>query len=445
MADKLETRVYRQFATTPLRAEQTDLYVDLDSVRGSAGIVNRLMQRIQLADRNTAQVLAGHRGSGKSTELYLLQQALEAGDPKHFVVFCRSDDDLDRNDIDFPEILIAIVRQLAKQLRERLGIELKPGFFKDRFERLKRLMTSQIEFQDAKLDLGLLELGTAIKNSPDARLEVRKLLDPDAGNWLNAANDVIGQALLELQKKGYAGLVILVDDLDKMIVRPHADAGCNTAEYLFIHRSAQLTAFKCHMVYTMPLSLAYSHQEGTIKTLYGGHVPVVPMIKIATPPPANRPHEKGIDKMEEMVLSRLTAAGATTADVFQKPPILRELIKLSGGQPTELMTLVREAIISDGLPLKHESLKRATREGQREYARQLRREHWPIIEQVRETGQAVRDNTNEAAIRELLDSRAIVQYVNDIEWYGLNPMVASLNPPAPLPIATPTPPAAGQP
>ena len=122
------------------------------------------------------------------------------------------------------------------------------------------------------------------------------------------------------------------------------------------------------------------------------------MIKIATPPPANRPYAKGIDKMEEMVLSRLTAAGATSEQVFEKPAILRELIKLSGGQPTELMTLVREAIISVGLPLKHESLKRATREGQREYARQLRREHWPIIEQVRQTGQAVRDHDNEAAI-----------------------------------------------
>jgi len=131
----LATRVYRHFDTTPLRAEQTDLYVDLDDVRGSTGIVHRLMQRIKMADRTTAQVLAGHRGSGKSTELYLLQQALEVESPKYFVVFCRSDDDIDRNDIDFPEILIAVVRQLAKQIRERAGIELKPGYFLDLWQR----------------------------------------------------------------------------------------------------------------------------------------------------------------------------------------------------------------------------------------------------------------------------------------------------------------------
>lgn len=55
--------------------------------------------------------------------------------PKYFVVFCRSDDDIDRNDIDFPEILIAVVRQLAKQIRERAGIELKPGYFLDLWQR----------------------------------------------------------------------------------------------------------------------------------------------------------------------------------------------------------------------------------------------------------------------------------------------------------------------
>lgn len=440
MPDDLKRRVYQQFATVPLRADQTDLYVDLDSVRGNNTIVSRLAEKIQLADGPTSQVLAGHRGSGKSTELYLLQKALETETPRYFVVFCHSDDDLDRNDIDFPDILIAMIRQLAKQLRDRAQIELKPGLFKDRWERLKKLMKSEIEFQEAELEVGLLKLGAAIKNSPDARLEIRKLLEPDTSNWLVAANDVIGEAQLKLQGKGYAGLVVLVDDLDKMIVRPQSEAGCNTAEYLFVHRSAQLTAFKCHIVYTMPLSLAYSHQEAATKTLYGGHVPVVPMIKIATPPPSGRAYSKGIDKMEEMVVARLQAAGTTADEVFDKPRVLTELIKLSGGQPTELMTLMREAIISDGLPLKHDSLKRAVREGQREYARQLRREHWPILEEVRQTGRAVRDGQNEELIRELLDSRAIVQYVNDEEWYGLNPMVADLTPPPPLVTAVPSPP-----
>lgn len=436
MSQDLIATIYRQFSPAPLTADQTDLYVNLDDLRGNDSIVERLARRIAYADRPTHQVLAGHRGSGKSTELYRLQKQLQNGSPKYFVVFCRSDEDLDRNDIDFPDILIAMVRQLAVQLRERAGIELKPGYFKDRLERLIKVFTSPVEFQDVKLDVGMLKVGAAMKGSPDARLEIRKLLEPDTSNWLYAANEVIGEAILKLQQKGYAGLVVLVDDLDKMIVREQTAAKCTTAEYLFVHRSAQLTAFKCHVVYTMPLSLAYSHHEGTIKTLFGGQVPVVPMIKIATRPPEGEDFGPGLTKLKDIVAARLKAAGTTIDKVFQTPEILTELMKLSGGQPTELMTLVREALIGGTLPITHGSLQRAVREGQREYARQLRREQWPILEVVRQTGEAVRDDTNESRIRELLDSRAILQYVNDLEWYGLNPMVAGLKPPTPVSTST---------
>lgn len=196
----------------------------------------------------------------------------------------------------------------------------------------------------------------------------------------------------------------------------------------------QLTAFECHTVFTMPLSLAYSHHESTIKNLYGGHVPVVPMIKISTAPPKHRVYPKGISKMEELISVRLDAIAVKIEQVFEKQSLLKEMIKLSGGQPTELMMLIREAIISNGLPVSHDSLKRAVREGKREYARQLRREHWPLLEQVRTTGKVERDSHNDSLFRELLDSRAIIQYVNDEEWFGLNPMVELLDPPSPLPL-----------
>jgi hypothetical protein len=41
----------------------------------------------------------------------------------------------------------------------------------------------------------------------------------------------------------------------------------------------------------------------------------------------------------------------------------------------------------------------------------------------------VRNEAQELLFRELLNSRTILQYVNDEEWYGLNPMVASIKQP----------------
>jgi len=431
----LTQAIYQQFSTSPVTPADDGLYINLDAARGHADIVCRLAQKIRLAGgQPTCQVLAGHKGSGKSTELLRLQKELESPIKSHsvkpfFVVYCKTDEDVDRNDVDFPDVLIALIRQVARQLRERCQIELKPSYFKSRWLDLKGLMTSEVSVESLDLDIGLGKLAAKIKSSPTAREEIRKLLEPNTNNWLDAANDVISEAALELSKKNYAGLVILVDDLDKMIVRPHLASGCSTAEYLFVNRSAQLTAFNCHVIYTIPLSLAYSCQEQTLKANYNGHVPVVPMTKIMTQPPASKPYDPGVKLFRDIIAARLNAAGAREQDLFANDVVRDELIHLSGGQPTALMSLVREAIIAHGLPITHQSLDRAKKEGQRDYTRQLLLDHWPIIEEIRNTGLFGRTKNNESTFRELLDSRAILQYVNDVEWYGLNPMVAALKPP----------------
>jgi hypothetical protein len=224
-------------------------------------------------------------------------------------------------------------------------------------------------------------------------------------------------------------MVVIVDDLDKMVVREHAATHCTTDEYLFVNRAAQLTALKCHVVYSMPLSLAYSHHEPTIKSTYGGHVPVLPMTRVAGRPPSTKPYASGVKKFRDVIDRRLKAADAQQSDVFVSDEIRDALIALSGGQPSGLMSLVRDAIITHGLPIDAKSLERAKLAGRREYARQLRVEHWPILEEVRRTGSLTRTRDNEPLFRELLDSRAILQYANDEEWYGLNPMVAALKPP----------------
>ncbi|MBM3290602.1 MAG: hypothetical protein FJY92_10665, partial [Candidatus Hydrogenedentes bacterium] len=246
--------IYRAFDPAPLNTGQSNLYVDLDQVRGvsqgASTLVQTLARRIQLSDgKPTCQVLAGHKGSGKSTELYRLQRELQEGTPQHFVVFCKSDDDIDRNDVDFPEVLIAIVRQLATQLKEREEIDLAPGPFRKAIQGISAIANG-IEIDKFQLGNGLLTLGGQIRSSPDQRREVRKALEPHTDSLLGAANDVISEAFQKLTAKGYKGIVVLVDDLDKMVVRA-LDTGQQTDEYLFVNRSAQLAAFRCHVVYTM--------------------------------------------------------------------------------------------------------------------------------------------------------------------------------------------------
>ncbi len=429
----LAKRVYQQFSGKPLEpCDQRNLYVDLEPGRGGQHPVKLIAKKIRFSEQGapTCQVLAGHNGSGKSTELLRLKKDLEDDARPYFVVYLRADEHLDRNDVDFPDILLALIRQLAFDVENREGVRLKPGYFQDCLERLKGLLTSEVAFDNFSLGSDLLKISGEIKASPDTRKKIRQALEPDTSNLLRAANDVIGQAELELSKKGKKGLVLIVDDLDKLVVRPYEDTGMTTDEYLFVNRAPQLTGFACHVLYTLPLSLAYSHQEDTICRSYNDDIPVLPMIKMAGPPPGSVPYEPGISLFRTIIDRRLAAADAEFDKVFADDELCHDLIRLSGGQPTELMALVRDAmIIIEDLPVNRESLEQTKLKGNREYARMLMERHWPILDEVRRSGQFSRNKDNESAFRELLNSRAILQYVNDREWYGLNPMVTDLTPP----------------
>lgn len=425
MSDLIK-KVYQVFDPAPLTEDVKELYVNLDEVRGSSGFVSELANKIILSEKLTCQLVTGHRGSGKTTELRKLQYELENSREKLFVVFCEIDKDVDRNDIDFPDVLIAIVRQMATQLNDRLKIELKPGYFKQRWDELNKLLSSKVTIEKVDLQTGLLKFSAAIKSSPDTRMEIRKHLEPTTNSWIDAANDVIGEAILELAKKGYNGLVIIVDDLDKMVLRPCPGADYSTGEHLFVNRESQLSAFMCHLIYTMPIALAYSCQERKIANLYSlPHIPIVPMTKIKTEKGEN--HRPGFERFEELIDKRLTKADAKKEEVFDDD-VCGELIELSGGQPRELMNLIRESIAGGDLPISSSSVERAIRKIQHAYARQLQREHWDIIELVKKSHSFERTEKDDKYWMELLDSRAVLQYVNDKEWYSLNPLVPDRKP-----------------
>ena len=416
MADEIK-KIYQAFDPSPLKAEETDLYVDLDAVRGSDEPVNKLAQTIKLSESTTTQLFAGHIGSGKSTELRLLQKQLQ--DDGYFVVFCQILEDIDERDADFPDVLLSMMRQMVSQIKKRGKIQLKPGYFQQRFEELNDLLKSKVDLPD--LINGLFNLSSAIKSSPDTRKKIREIFEPKTNDWLSAANDIISEAVLELSKKGRSGLVIIVDDLDKVSVEKFAEQQSSVAERLFLNRHAQLTGFQCHIVYTLPLPLVYSCRERDIASLYKLDAPpVVPMTKVVGTD--GRRYKKGFDKFISIIQKRLDKAKVTTP-VFESNRIRDKIIKYSAGQPRQLMILIREAIIAGAVPIKEEYIENIARKIRHSYERQLRQEHWSIIEQVKQDNRLERNENNDSLCMELLANRAILYYRNKEQWYGLNPLL----------------------
>jgi len=420
MPDEIK-KIYQAFDPSPLEADETDLYVDLDAVRGSDEPVNKLAQTIKLSESTTTQLFAGHIGSGKSTELRLLQKQLQ--DDGYFVVFCQILEDIDERDADFPDVLLSMMRQMVSQIKERGRITLKPGYFQQRFEELNDLLTSKVDLPD--LANGLLNLSSAIKSSPNTRKKIREIFEPKTNDWLSAANDIISEAVLELSKREHNGLVIIVDDLDKVSVEKFAEQQSSVAERLFLNRHAQLTGFQCHIVYTLPLPLVYSCRERDIASLYKLDAPpVVPMTKVIGRD--GKKSKKGFDKFVSIIQKRLDKAKVKTS-IFESNGIRDKIIKYSAGQPRQLMILIRESIIAGSIPIKEKYIENIARKIRHSYERQLREEHWSVIKQVKQDNRLDRNANNDSLCMELLANRAILYYRNNEQWYGLNPLLPEHN------------------
>jgi hypothetical protein len=233
--------------------------------------------------------------------------------------------------------------------------------------------------------------------------------------------------LLLAQNKYTGGLCLIVDDLDKLNRVRHKTVECTIAENLFVNRAPQLTELKCHVVFSVPLELAVSHYAPVLHQSYGGRVPVIPMVKVRLRPPSKEVYTAGIEKMREVVRRRYDNVHAKLADICDNAETLDQLILLSGGQPTELMTLISDCILRKR-PFDQKTLDVRKVRGQREY-QFLRRDHWDLIDSVKKDGQFEHTIENEDAVRELVTSRSILQYLNAEVWYRVNPYIEDMSRP----------------
>lgn len=417
---EVQQRLYQTFEPMPLEASETDLYVDLDSVRGDTDVVEKLLREIQFSKKPKTWLLSGHKGCGKSTELRRLKHRLETGPNKYFTVLC-TERHVDTVNVEFTDVLIVTLQQVAAELK-KIKISLESSYLTKTLQNLSKLLFSEVKLEKLEFSAGWAKISSAIQSSPDAREQVRNLLEAETANLQREVNQRFDKANEELAKQGYAGLLVLFDSLDRIIDVARAEA-------LFVQRATEMTAFRCKMVMTMPISLAYSESIQQLSTTYASKPNIVPMTKLRTPPPARARHEPGFEKFREIVDARLKKVGESRSTLFQSDQVLDELIAATGGQPTELMAFLQALIVKGPLPISSEGVARLRREFARDY-RWFVREDWKVLSAIAKDGRYELEAQSQSVLKRLLDSRAVLQYLNDEEWYDLNPIVEQITPPS---------------
>jgi hypothetical protein len=207
----------------PLKPPTKETYVDLCSARGGTSVVSVLERRIRKSDLDsktyTRLLFSGHLGSGKSTELLrLCEQIKNSPTDRLFPIYMDASKYINYQDVEITEILLALVSSVAETLKQEENIDLEPPYLKKLFGELKDIALSDVELEKAEFSIDkFAKFIFKLKQADNStRKEVRSRLKPKLSTFLDEINLILSQARVELMKRGYRDLVLIIDNLEKI-------------------------------------------------------------------------------------------------------------------------------------------------------------------------------------------------------------------------------------
>jgi tetratricopeptide (TPR) repeat protein len=381
-------------------AEDLSYYIDFSSARGSKAIeaLGRTITRLS-PDEPTCQLFTGYIGSGKSTELLRLEAKL--AEQGFHVVYFESSQDLVMTDVDLSDILLAIARQISESL-DMLMIDVQPSSLKSLVEGAAKLLQTEIEFsteasvpavgsfkastEDLSISSGIAKITAKAKNNSVLRNRLRQYLEPRRSSILDAINqELIQPGIEKLTQIGKAGLVVIVDNLDRLenTLKP---IGRPQAEYLFVDQAEHLKKLKCHIVYTMPLGLTFSKEFGRLRNYFGVDPEVLHVVPVRLRD-GTECHE-GMALMRQMVLARAfpnVEPGERLnliTEVFESPATLDRLCSISAGHVRNLLGILYRWLKLQDPPLSRDCLEQVIRQLRDTLVQSITEQEWELLSQV---------------------------------------------------------------
>ncbi|MCA1995488.1 MAG: ATP-binding protein [Coleofasciculus sp. S288] len=422
------------------KAEDRKYYIDFSSVRGGR-IIEKLRDKIALLspDEPTCELFTGHIGCGKSTELLRLKADLEQ--EGFHVVYFESDQDLEMGDVDIGDILLAIARRVSVSL-DTIRIN-KPRGFKALLDGAAKLLQTEIELKAevgvpgfgkiavdgdgaVSLALGIGKITAKAKDSPNFRSRLRQYLEPQTNRLLEVMNqELLEPAIEELQQQGKQGLVVIVDNLDR-VNASQKPWGRSQPEYLFADRGAQLRGLHCHVIYTIPLALRFSNDYGIVTQRFMVDPIVLPMVPVQLRDGTD--HEIGMALLRQMVLARAFPDLAPAqrlekiTEIFDSPETLDRLCRASGGHVRRLLRLLNEWIMEElQLPLSRKGLESLIQAQRNRVVLAIGDDEWNLLRQVAQYKKVAGDDNYQRLIRSLF---VYEYYDNEGSWFDINPILA---------------------
>ncbi|AFZ26348.1 hypothetical protein Cylst_4250 [Cylindrospermum stagnale PCC 7417] len=403
-------------------------YVDCQDVRGDADIQQELGNRMRLAKTNTYQLYSGHRGAGKSTELLRLKKYLEERE-FYVVYFAADEEDIDSEDAQYTDILLACTRRLLRDLRTIGNPRPVLNWLKDRWQELKDLALTEIQLDDMDVEVQVAQFAKLTANLravPTLRQEIRRKVEPHTVTLIKVLNEFLADVKKRLPE-GRKKLAVIVDNLDRMVLVK--DGERTNYEEVFLDRSEQLKALDCHLIYTVPIAMVYSTRATDLRDIYGDPQ-ILPMVMVRTQD--GEVYEPGINKVKEVISRRIQQFApelSLETEIFDSPQTVERLCLMSGGHVRNLLLLTQDAIgRTEELPITEKSVKRAITQARDTYRRSVENHQWVLLAEVSRSKFLINDDQ----YRSLMFNRCLLEYryLDDEgemqRWYDIHPLIQGI-------------------
>ena len=400
-------------------------YVPTQAARGSQKTLERLSKKFGLwlkegqffPPSQKHALFFGHIGSGKTTELR--RYALEFGKPgRFFVVEVNIHEQLDRNNLQFADTLMAMARSMLTEV-EKIGLRLPKDALKELENWFGERVLNTDEAEDFALEIKstagvdggipyLLKLfagfTTAFKSNVTYKDSLRRVIRNSFTQFADAFNGLLAQMEESLNTEGVARRVLfMIDGTDKL-------RGEDTRRF-FVEDAELLLSIDSLVIYTAPLTLKY---EGNLTHKLDADL-MLPMMKLFDA--KGHRHEDGWHAMRDILLKRADRR------VFEQDADIDRLVEYSGGHPRELLRLLKLCceFAEDG-NIDSESVTQAICQLASEYRRFLEQDDYKLLAELDRN--AVHAGNDERT-RKLLYNLALLEY-NDGSWRRSHPVIRTL-------------------
>lgn len=354
-------------------------------------------------------IFTGHRGSGKTTELARLEEALQ---PTHTVVRFNVEGLLNLGDVDYADLLVVLGLQVFQAAR-RSGVKLDEGKLNDLLfwyttrvfeEDEKRRLESEI---GGEVDAVFAKFSVKLTTDAPRRQTVRAEAKANLSDLLERLN-----ALLEdLRESSRRRTMVIVDGLDKMYDR-------NQVRDLFCQGANALTEPRCRIVYTVPLALYHTNDFQQVRMSFPRNFSL-PNVKTVERDGA--PCKEGREMLLRVLDCRLMPG-------LLAPEAAERLVDLCGGLLKELVALARNTLVvarrvrGEQGPVQPDDVEYAARRVRNTYRGSLEEE------QYRELWRIYRGEpfVNNEVARSLLHNLSLLEYDGGDAWWGIHPIVRPL-------------------